>query len=208
MFERIRVYLAKAFGIDAGNRRGSPPGEPAAAPGMRQGAHPAASPAHEPRRLPPMPKWHPTIAVDIERTAKTFAYYIDAKHSFAVLMNGTCVVMPEGTTDFQSAAEKIVHAILYAHPDVKSRLMNDGNWLVSYSQPAATVVFSDVLEANWAYIETNHLDGLPEGEVLLNASKEANQFDRSAKIALFGRAYMFMDAILPKVVKVWPPIEA
>jgi len=95
-----------------------------------------------------------------------------------------------------------MHAILWAHPDMNPRVMDDGNWVIWYTQPAGTVVFSDVVEANWAYIDNNHLDGLAQGEVLLNANKERNRFDRLGKIALFGRAYMFMDAISPRVVKV------
>lgn len=182
MFKKIMTFVAAALGIGAGNSSASPPSD-----------------------RPPRPKWQPNIGVDIERTAKTFAYYLDGKHSFAVLKNGTCVGLPEGTTDPQAAAEKIMHAIFWAHPDMNPRSMDDGNWMIWYSQPAGTVVFSDVVEENWAYIDNNHLDGLATHEVLLNAEKNANQFDRLGKIALFGRAYMFMDAISPKVVKVWHP---
>lgn len=186
MFEKIKAYVANALGIDTRNDSAGPP-----------------------RKLPPRPKWQPTIAVDVERTAKTAAYHLGGKHSFAVLTNGTCIVLsPEETANPQAAAEKVMHAVLWAHPDMKVRCKNDGNWLVIYSHPhAATVVLSDVVEANWAYIEKNHLNGVVEGEVLLDAEKRANHFTESVKIGLFGRAYMFMDAVSPKVVKVWHPSE-
>lgn len=161
--------------------------------------------AAPPKDFPPRPKWQPTVAVDIERVAKTFAYYTSGKHSFAVLTHGTCVVLPDGAKDPQQAAAEIMHAILYAHPDMDPKYMDDGNWLVTYSQPAGTVVFADVVEANWAYIDKNHKDGVTKDEVLNNGNLPPNQFDRAGKIGLFGRAYMFMDAVSPKVVKVWHP---
>jgi len=149
-----------------------------------------------------MPKWRPTVPVDLERTMKTFAYYTDGKHAFAVLTNGTCVGLPPGITDPEAVAKETMFAILHAHPDMKPRSMDDGNWVIWYSRPAGTVVFTDVVEANWDYIEKHHLEGLASGEVLMNAAGEANKFDRAGKLALFGRAYMFMDALSPKVVRV------
>ena len=150
--------------------------------------------------LPPVPKWKPTIAVDVERAAKTFAYYMDGRVSFAVMANGTCVLVPP-QGDAEAAAMETLFGILHAHPDMNPRPMDDGNWLITYSGPAATVVFIDVVEANWDYIEKHHLQGLADAEVLINARGEANNFDRTGKLALFGRAYMFMDALSPKMVK-------
>src|SRR5882757_3163617 len=116
----------------------------------------AAGATAPPPDFPPKPKWHPTVQIDIDRTIKTFAYYVNGKKSFAVLEHGTCVILPPDAKDAQEEAAKIMHAILYAEPDMNLRPMDDGNWLVTYSQPAATVVFADVVASNWAYIDANH----------------------------------------------------
>ncbi len=210
MFKKIRTFVSKARGIDAGKGGAGPPRELPPRTPMQHVDGQAVPRASASQKLPPRPKWQPTIGVDIERTAKTFADLMDGKHSFVVLRNGTCVLFPpEGTTDPQAAAEKVMHDILWAHPDVKLRTMDDGNFLVLYSQPtAATVMFSDVVEANWGYINKNFLDGLTEGEMLRNAEGKPNQFTKGVKISLFGRAYMFMDAVSPEVVKVWHSINS
>lgn len=207
MLKKIGAYVANALGIDtgkgsAGLSRDLPP-----SPQMQHVAHQAAAGPPAPRGLPPRPRWQPTITVDIERTARTFACYMDGKHSFVVLKNGTCVLLPpEGTTNPQAAAEKTLRDILWAHPDTKLRTMNDGNFLILYSQPtAATVMFADVVEANWAYIEKNYSHGLTESEVLRGPDGKPAQFTKGVKVNLFGRAYMFMDAVSPEVVKVWHP---
>ncbi len=83
--------------------------------------------------------------------------------------------------------------------------MDDGNYLIEYSQPAFTIVFKDEIETYWDYIEKNHQDGICNAEVLINAQGQHNVFDRVGKICLFGRAKMFMDAQAPKIVKVFDP---
>ena len=154
---------------------------------------------------PPIPKWRPTVGVDIERTTKAFAYYLDGKHPFAVLKHGTCVGLPPQSSDPQAAAAGTMHAILNAHPDAKLRTMDDGHYVVWYSQPAAGVLFSDVVKANWKYIEDNHLDGFTPGEVIRKPDGSALQLTEGVKMTLFARARMFMDAVSPNIVKIWRP---
>ena len=168
---------------------------------------PTPTPANEQRDadFPPKPKWKPNVPVDIDRTIKAFCYYTDSKRSFAVFTNGTCVLLPDGTQDPETQACKILAAVYNYHPDFNPRTTDDGNYLVSYSQPAFSVVFSDELAANRAYIEQNYLDGVVRDEVLLNADKQPNKFDDRGKVGLFGRARMFLDAQAPKVVRVWKP---
>ena len=153
-------------------------------------------------RLPPTPKWRPTVAVDIERTAKTFAYSVDGKHAFAVLKPGTCVRLPPRATDPKAAAAETMWALLHTHPDARLRGMDDGNYAVWYSQPAASVAFADVVRDNWAYIEANHLDGLVDGEVLRTPDGKSLALTEGVKITLFARSYMFMDALAPEPVLV------
>ena len=79
--------------------------------------------------------------------------------------------------------------------------MDDGNLLVRYNHPAANVVLGDIAEAHWEEIERRHLDGLTESEVLITPLGP-NKFDRLGKQALLGRAWMFMDAQAPEVVRI------
>ena len=158
-----------------------------------------------PDDFPPKPKWKPNVPVDIERTIQTFAYYSDKKKTFAVFENGTCVVIPDGSSNVENSAKEVLDKVYNYHPDFNPQTMDDGNFMVSYSQPAFSVVFKDEFEKNRDYIDQNHLDGVVRAEVLLNAKREPNKFDDIGKIGLFARARMFLDAQNPVVVKIWTP---
>ena len=155
--------------------------------------------------FPPVPKWKPTVPVDIERTIATFAHYTDRRRVFVVFEHGTCVVVPKTSQDPEGEAKQLLDRVYNFHPDFNPRQMDDGNFLISYSQPAYSVVFADEVAANREYIDANHLDGVVRDEVLLDAAGRPNTFDDRGKIGLFGRARMFMDAQAPKVVRVWRP---
>jgi hypothetical protein len=155
--------------------------------------------------FPPKPKWKPTVPVDIPRTVETFANYTDRKRTFAVFKNGTCVLLPEGWKDAEKEAKEILDKVYHYHADFNSQAMDGGNFMISYSQPAYSVVFKDEVAAHREYIDQNHLNGVVRAEVLLNAKGEANKFDERGKIGLFGRARMFLDAQSPTVVQVWNP---
>ncbi len=155
--------------------------------------------------FPPKPKWKPTVPVDIPRTVQTFAYYTDRKRTFAVFTHGTCVLLPEGSTDGEKDAKEILDKVYHYHPDFNPQAMDDGHFMISYSQPAYSVVFKEELETHRDYIDRNHLDGVVRAEVLLNAKGEPNKFDDRGKVGLFGRARMFLDAQAPVVVQIWRP---
>lgn len=155
--------------------------------------------------FPPKPKWKPTVPVDIPRTVQTFAYYTDSKRAFAVFTHGTCVLLHDGSKDAEKDAKEILDKVYRYHADFDPRAMDDGHFLVSYSQPAYSIVFKEELERHRDYIDRNHLDGVVRAEVLLNAKGEANKFDDRGKIGLFGRARMFLDAQTPAVVQIWRP---
>jgi len=114
-------------------------------------------------------------------------------------------LLPDGTRDPEVEAHQILDAVCNCHPDFNPQTMDDGNFLVSYSQPAFSVVFSDEYATNRAYIDQHHLDGIVRDEVLLNAERQPNKFDDRGKVGLFGRARMFLDAQAPKVIRVWKP---
>lgn len=155
--------------------------------------------------FPPVPNWKPAIPVDISRTVATLAYYFDGKRAFAVLSHGTCILLPEGSEDPETDSKALLDKVYHFHPDFHPQLMDDGNFLVSYSQPVFSVVFQDEWETHRTEIDRHHLDALVRAEVLLNAEGQANQFDDIGKIGLFGRARMFLDAQTPVVVQIWRP---
>ncbi len=81
--------------------------------------------------------------------------------------------------------------------------MDDGNFLISYSQPAFTIVFKSEIEDNGSYINEYHIDEVCRAEVLINCKGEQNIFDKVGKICLFGRSKMFMDGENSVVIKIF-----
>lgn len=151
------------------------------------------------------PKWKPNLPVDIPRTVSTFAYYTNHKAPFVVFQNGTCVQLEPGSSALETDAKRVLQKIYEFHVDFNPLPMDDGNWLVSYPQPAYSIVFKDEAKRAGTYIEKHHMDGLVPAEVMIGPKGQVNQFDWRAKIALFGRARLFMDIGSPKVVKIYRP---
>ena len=135
-------------------------------------------------------------ACELLTVEHTGNYYLQ----IAVFEFGTIVIFPERVSDINSSALQTLDMIYNAHPDFNPKLMDDGNYLIEYSQPAFTIVFKDEIENHWNYIDENHIDGICTDEVLINANGEHNVFNEIGKICLFGRSKMFMDAQSPKVV--------
>lgn len=155
--------------------------------------------------FPPKPKWKPNLSIDIELIYEKARYYTDDKLQFAVFQNGTVTFFSNKVNNIEDSAKASLHKIYNSHPDFKPMTMDDGNYLIEYSQPAFTIVFKDEIEKHWDYIDKNHQDGICRDEVLINAQGQQNVFDSVGKICLFGRAKMFMDAQTPKVVKTFDP---
>lgn len=164
------------------------------------GSHAMAAP---PKDFPPKPKWRPSFAHPADRVVDRFHYYYNRKRDFAVFENGTVAELPSGLTDAaaRAAALDILARIYGYHPDMTPHHMDDGNVVVAYREPAANVVLEDIVKQHWAEIEARHLDGLTPDEVLITPLGQ-NVFDDFGKRALLGRAYMFMDAQAPKVVRI------
>jgi hypothetical protein len=155
--------------------------------------------------FPPKPKWKPDIPIDLDRIAKTFRYYSNNKRTFAVFKNGTCVPVDAESKQQEQDALAVLDELFNRHPDFNPLSMDDGNWMVSHSDAAYSICFADEIEANWETINKNHLDALAKDEVLLNAERKPNVFDKRGKIGLFGRARWFMDCQNPKVVRIERP---
>jgi hypothetical protein len=113
------------------------------------------------------------------------------------------VIFPTRVDNIEQGAKSTLNRIFNSHPDMKPVTMDDGNYLIEYSQPAFTIVFKDEIENHWDYIEKNHQDGVCRDEVLINGQGQHNVFEKLGKICLFGRAKMFLDAQNPKVVKMF-----
>jgi hypothetical protein len=154
----------------------------------------------EPIDFPPKPKWKPNLPIDLNQILDKAKYYTGDKIQIAVFEFGTVVIFPQKVDDINSSALKTLDLIYKSHPDFNPREMDDGNFLIEYSQPAFTIVFKEEVEKNWNYIDENHLDGICTDEVLINSDGERNVFNEIGKICLFARSKMFMDAQNPKVV--------
>ena len=153
--------------------------------------------------FPPVPTWKPSFSQPIETVVDRISYYANAKRDFAVFRNGTCVMLDAGLSDADAkmSSLKVLADILGFHPDMNPAPMDDGNILVRYNHPAVNVVLSTVAKAHWDEIEKRHLDGLTPDEVLITPLGQ-NIFDDFGKQALLGRAYMFMDAESPEIIRI------
>ena len=158
--------------------------------------------------LPSKPEWKPNLPNNIDTIIERAKYYTGSKLQLAVLEYGTVIYFPQTVDDIKRAAFDTINRIYNSHPDFKPIEMDDGNYIVEYSQPAFTIVFKEEIENHWNYIETNHKDGVCTHEVLLNGKGEANIFDDVGKICLFGRAKMFMDAQKPDLVRMFDPLNS
>jgi hypothetical protein len=154
------------------------------------------------KEFPPVPAWKPSFSQPIDAVIDRISYYTNGKKDFTVFRNGTCVILDDGLpdADAKSTSLKVLAEIFGFHPDMNPASMDDGNILVRYNHPAVNVVLSDVGKAHWEEIEKRHLDGLTPDEVLITPLGQ-NKFDDFGKKALLGRAYMFMDAQSPEIIR-------
>ncbi len=157
--------------------------------------------------FPPKPNWKSNLPIDIELIYEKARYYTGNKLQFAVFQNGTVTFFPNKVDNIEDSAKASLEKIYNCHPDFKPMAMDDGNYLIEYSQPAFTIVFKYEVDNNWDYIDKNHQDGICKDEVLINGQGQHNVFDSVGKICLFGRAKMFMDAQTPKVIKTFDPFQ-
>jgi hypothetical protein len=150
---------------------------------------------------PPVPLWRPSFQQPLEEISERLRYYADNQRDFVTMRYGTCVILEPKTEDqtARSFAFQTLASIIGSHPDMTPTPMDDGNLLVRYNQPAVNVVLTHVARNHWAEVEARHLDGLAPHEVLIT-SLGPNRFDDAGKMALLGRAYMFMDAQDPVIV--------
>lgn len=155
------------------------------------------------RSFPPVPAWQPSFGQPIEEVIRSARKYTNSAKDFAVFRHGTLSALPDGLSDVEAERHALtaLSRVFHAHPDMNPHPMKDGNILIQYNHDVATVVLRDVIDEHWDEIQRRHLEALPSDEVLITPSG-ANLFDDHGKAALFGRCYMFMDALEPQVVRV------
>ena len=110
--------------------------------------------------FPPKPKWKPNLPVDIELIYEKARYYTGDKLQFAVFQNGTVTFFSNKVDNIEDSAKASLDKIYNFHADFKPMEMDDGNYLIEYSQPAFTIVFKSETEKYWEYIDKNHQDGI------------------------------------------------
>ena len=159
----------------------------------------------EKEHFPPIPQWRPNTPIDHNLILKTARYYTGDKLQLGVFKYGTVAFLATHVDNIEEESKTCLDKIYNFHPDFKPITMDDGNYLIEYSQPAFTIVFKDELDNHWDYIEKNHQQGICTHEILIDRKGRRNVFDSIGKICLFGRAKMFMDAQDPEIVKTFDP---
>ena len=156
---------------------------------------------------PPRPKWKPSFPMPVGAALTAFKLALRGPRDVVVFANGTMVVVRPGLDDAAAEASAKTHlkGIIGFHPDMAPRRTDAGDVLVSYNRDGYEAAFNLVLEsvarAHWDEIEDRHMDGLTPDEILITP-RGPNKFDEMGKMALLGRAYMFLDALDPKVVRI------
>jgi len=151
----------------------------------------------------PVPKWRPRFHPPLKEIISRFQYYRNNAQDFVIFRNGTCVPVENGIPDHDAivAAKLVLKRIISFHPDFQTLPMDDGNFLVTYNQPAFNVILRKTVQSNWGKIERHHLDGLVKDEVIISPAGQ-NIFNDMGKIGLLGRSYMFMDAQNPRAARI------
>jgi hypothetical protein len=160
-------------------------------------------PQEPPKWSPPVPHWRPDIQQPLEAIMEHLRFYTGGKRDFVAFQHGTCVVLPEGLSDADAEcyAKDVLSKIINYHPDMQPAPMKDGNILIQYNHPALNLVLDSVAQQHWPEIDRQHQRALTRDEVL-HTPLGPNVFDDFGKKALFGRCYLFMDALEPKVVRI------
>lgn len=155
------------------------------------------------KQFPPVPAWRPTYPMPINKVVDRIHTYCNGLRDFAVFRGGTISILPDGLSDTGAEVHAIaaLRSVFHAHIDMNPVAMKDGNILVHYNHDVATVVLKELVDDHWAEIQMRHLDALATDEVLITGAG-SNVFDDLGKAALFGRCYMFMDAVHPQVIRV------
>jgi hypothetical protein len=152
---------------------------------------------------PPIPNWKPDIDQPVDLIVERIICYTNNTRDFVVFQNGTISIIPDGLDDIEAEtfAKNAIHNVFHAHPDMNPFQMKDGNILIQYSNDLANIVLANIATKHWPEIDEKHQSAIVANEVLITPLGQ-NKFDDFGKKALFGRCYMFMDAVSNKIIKI------
>jgi len=158
----------------------------------------------EEKQFPPVPKWKPNFTSSIESQLERMIFYTNQEKDLAQFSNGTVVILEDGLDNDKAElfAKEVLSKIYNYHPGMNPVSMKDGNILVQYNHPAYNVVLTEFTKQHINKIESKHLDALATDEVLITGLGQ-NKFDEFGMQSLYGRAFMFMDAQEPRVVRLY-----
>ncbi len=141
----------------------------------------AKSQGKAPPNLSSKAKWNAAAPVDIARNLAVFRYCLNGAKMLIVFAHGTCVAVPPQSAEPEKEAMQALRRVVQSHPDFQTLRADDGNYIVSYSGAAFSVVFRDELDANREYNEQHDL----------------------FEIGVLGRSRMFLDGQNPIVSAIW-----
>ena len=95
----------------------------------------------EPVDFPPKPKWKPNLPIDTDTILDRAKFYTGQKLQLAVFSHGTVVIFPNRVDDIILQGLSTLDKIYNFHPDFKPMTMDDGNYLIEYSQHSALLRF-------------------------------------------------------------------
>ncbi|MEZ5148793.1 MAG: hypothetical protein R2759_17415 [Bacteroidales bacterium] len=107
------------------------------------------------------------FAIDLDLVMEKAKYYTGEKLQIAVLKNGTIIIFPEKVENIISNALKTLEKVYFNNPDFNPRKMDDGNYIIEYTQPAFTIVFKEEIEKHWNILMKIILE-VSVDEVLIN----------------------------------------
>ncbi len=141
--------------------------------------------------------WKPKAPVQIKKIIDKSVYYVNPKYPNVVFSNGTIVAITNNSKDIKKTAIETLSKIVNYHMDFRVNNTDDGNFLVSYNDPAFSIVFSDELKKYKEDIIKNVKNASPDHEVLLYQGKVDNV---NLLVGLLGRARLWQDFMEKKIV--------
>jgi hypothetical protein len=156
-----------------------------------------------------VPKWRPTIPVDIAAIVDRVRYYTNGRWRFVVFSHGTIALVPNDGNDAASDAQDLLREAGFGHADFNPILMDDGNRLVGFTQHVCGVVLEAEMVEHRDYIEMHFRSGVRAKEALVSGEASSVATEDPLKAGLLARARLFMDAESLIVVSICEPgVEA
>jgi hypothetical protein len=128
------------------------------------------------------------VPVQSGRIIETVKYYANGKSRFGVLSNGTCF-FPSFNLAFSDAAKSLLDGMESSPLDFKVREMDDGNFIVAFSEHVFSVVYSDEFSQYRLLIEKEAKSLSQDESILGDPNAPRNHF----LIGLYARTRLLKD---------------